>query len=265
MTVIRTDKWLLDLYDSPIKLCKKMKSHFFDVQAQEIHNHLAMYGMYRQPTRDGKELIRKMQKNRAWEIIKKEEQHLQKEWSGPDIPIFIFPSDPTNRRIQRELGGKSGLTFYDKLFLFISENTGEIDLKALFTHEYNHVCRLSKYKKEEEDYTLLDTIILEGLAENAVHERFGEKTAAPWTRYYSDKNLDELSNNLIFPNRNTGKNDVKHQNILYGFRNYPNMSGYCTGYYLVKKYREANSLESKNLLTIDTETLAQIDRNDVAE
>src|SRR5699024_2978860 len=107
-----------------------------------------------------------------------------KKWNGPNIPIFILPSDQHNRKLQRELSGKSGLTFQDKLFLFISEDTSESELKSLFTHEYNHVCRLSQYPKEE-DYTLLDTIILEGLAENAVRERFGDQATANWTRHYS--------------------------------------------------------------------------------
>ncbi|WP_164669280.1 DUF2268 domain-containing protein [Virgibacillus doumboii] len=258
MTVIRTDKWLLDLYDNPINLCKKLKAQFFGVQAYEIHNHLAMYGMYRHPVRNGKDLIKKLQKNNVWGIVREEKKHLEREWDGPNIPVFIFPSDPHNRRIQRELGGKSGLAFGDKLFLFISEDTDETELRALFTHEYNHVCRLSKYQKKENDYTLVDTIVLEGMAENAVHERFGEESAAPWTRYYSDKDLEEISNNLVIPNRNIRKNDNKHQTVLYGLRGYPRMAGYCCGHYLVKKYMEANSMTTKDLLNIDAETIAQI-------
>ena len=59
----------------------------------------------------------------------------------------------------------------------------------MFTHEYNHVCRLSKFQKSEEDYVLLDSIILEGLAENAVRERLGEEFLATWTSYYSNEEL----------------------------------------------------------------------------
>ncbi len=28
MSVIKTDKWLLDLYDKPIELCEKLLKHF---------------------------------------------------------------------------------------------------------------------------------------------------------------------------------------------------------------------------------------------
>ncbi|GAA3329650.1 hypothetical protein GCM10020331_078760 [Ectobacillus funiculus] len=38
---------------------------------------------------------------------------------------------------------------------------------------------------KEEDYTLLDTMILEGLAEAAVAERYSKAYHAPWTRYYT--------------------------------------------------------------------------------
>ncbi|WP_369010262.1 DUF2268 domain-containing putative Zn-dependent protease [Oceanobacillus alkalisoli] len=54
------------------------------------------------------------------------------------MPIFIFPSDRSNT----EINGKSGLSFHDKLFLFISGETSLTEIKALLTHEYYHVCRL---------------------------------------------------------------------------------------------------------------------------
>ncbi|MRH43448.1 Zn-dependent protease [Aquibacillus halophilus] len=257
MSVIRTDKWLLDLYDKPIEICEKLEVLFDDVQASEIYNYLTLHGMYF-PLRNGKEQVTKLQENKVWRIVANEEQRLKKMWEGPTIPTFIFPSDINNLNLMQDFNGKSGIAFKDKLFLFLSEDNSEKEVKAMFTHEYNHVCRLSKFKKTEVDYVLLDTIILEGLAENAVRERFTEEFVADWTAYYSPDELETMWINLLQPNRNILKTDRKHQDILFGLRHYPKMAGYCVGYYLVKKYMETNRLKSKDLLDVQTEEIAKV-------
>jgi uncharacterized protein YjaZ len=257
MGVIRTDEWLHDSYHKPIEICEKLTVHFEGALASEIYDYLIQHGMYL-PVRNGNEVVKKLQKNKVWEIVQEEKLRLQKVWDGPNIPIFIFPSDKNNRKLKQDFNGKSGLAFKDKLLLFISEDNMEKEIRALFTHEYNHVCRLSKYQKNEEDYVLLDTIILEGLAENAVRERWGEEFLATWTSYYSTEELQKMWNNIVFPNRNSLKNDLNHQNIMYGLRFYPKMVGYCVGYYLVKNYLESTNKTSKDLLNTETDHIAQI-------
>ncbi|MEC5424568.1 DUF2268 domain-containing protein [Virgibacillus sp. C22-A2] len=256
MSVIRTDRWLLESYDSPTQLCKKLTSYFNEGTDLEIHQHLTSHGMYRRPFQNGEKAVNDLKG--SWDIVRKEEKLLKKEWDGPNIPIFIFPADNSNQKLKRDFNGKSGLAFKDKLFLFISESNAEKEIKALFTHEYNHVCRLSKFDKNEEDYVLLDTIILEGLAENAVREFVGEDFLANWTTYYSVKELNKLWNNLVLPNKETLNFERAHQDILYGLRFAPKMAGYCAGYYIVKKYMEANDLTSKDLLNKDSRIIAQI-------
>lgn len=251
MSVIRTDKWLWDVYDQPLELCEKLKRYFDEnVSAADIHQHLAMHGMYHQPVKNGKKLIKRLQRHNIWDIIRQEEKDLQKDWDGPDIPIFILPADSYNRKLRREQNGKSGLTFSDKLFLFVSEDNTEKEIRALFTHEYNHVCRLAKFNKKEKDYVLLDTVILEGLAENAVRERLGKDYTANWTSYYPDEKLNRMCRNLILPNQHAPKASRTHLQILYGLGLYPAMAGYCAGYYLVKRYMEANDLTSQDLLHV---------------
>ncbi|HLS10490.1 DUF2268 domain-containing protein [Lentibacillus sp.] len=258
MSVIRTDKWLLDHYDEPLELCTKLKSQFDeDVSAAEIHRHLAMHGMFHEPLRDGHECIKTLQKRRIWQIVQREAKELQKEWTGPDIPIFIFPADPNNRKLRQEQNGKSGLTFSDKLFLFVSKTNTEKEIRALFTHEYNHVCRLSKYSKKEAEYTLLDTIILEGLAENAVRERLGDQYTAKWTSYYPDALLERICANLIMPNRDVPKSGRKHTQLLYGFGFYPKMAGYCAGYHLVKNYMKEKDVTTQDLLPVKSENIIE--------
>src|SRR5699024_5274797 len=238
MTVIRTDLWLLEQYDNPIEICEKLTGYFKDASAAEIYGHLTLHGMYRQPCDPGMNLMEKLWNKNIWEMVQHEEQQLKKIWKGPDVPIFIFPSDSNNRKLRQDFNGKSGISFHDKLFLFISERNEENEIRALLTHEYNHICRLSKYDKNEKDYVLIDSIILEGLAENAVNERIGEQFVSNWISYYPKEKLELMRKNIVWPNKNISINDHKHHHILYGSGAYPKMAGYCVGYYLVKKHME---------------------------
>ena len=257
MSVIRTDQWLLDSYDQPMDICKKLKLYFEGASAIEIYEYLAMNGMY-QPEEDEKKVIKTLQNNRVWELVQNEQRRLQKEWDGPDVPVFIFPSDTTNPEFNREFNSMAGLAFKDKLFLFIAGHHSGMNIKSLFTHEYNHVCRLAKWQKHEEHYVLLDTIILEGLAENAVRERLGEKFTAKWTVKYSDEELERLWKTLVLPNRSIINSHPKHNEILFGFRHYPKMLGYCIGYYLVRQFIKEKKLTSKDLLPLDSTEIARI-------
>lgn len=258
MSVIRTDQWLDNLWDNPIKLCEKVKKHFKKASVDEIYRHLMIHGMYEYPLRDGFKLIQKLKQNGIWEIVQREEQKLKGKWDGPEIPIYIFPSDPNSRELKDNFNGKSGLAFADKLFLFVSQNNSEHELKALFTHEYNHVCRLNKFSKKEEDYVLLDSIVLEGLAENAVLEQLGESYIANWTSYYTDTELENMWHRVILPSHSLPMHYGKHQAILYGLRLYPKMIGYCVGYYLVQKYLKENKLTSKELLALPSDEIASV-------
>lgn len=258
MGVISTDKWLQSSWDHPIKLCEKLKKHFTGVSASEIYRYLTMHGMYEHPLKNGVELIQRLKKNNIWKIIEKEEEKLRKQWDGPKIPIYIFPSDPYNQELRKNFNGKAGLAFSDKLFLFVSENNSKNEIKALLTHEYNHICRLNQFEKKEEDYVLLDTIILEGLAENAVFEHFSDKYTADWTSYYSDTELEDMWSRLILPNCHLSKYHRKHHVLLYGIGFYPKMVGYCVGYYLVHRFLKKNQLTSKELLRIPSSKIAQV-------
>lgn len=256
MSVVDTDRWLQRLRNTPLKICDRLRKYFPGVTAVEIFQHLTMHGMYQAPLKEEK--VEKLQKNNVWDVVRGLEYKLSKKWSGPDIPIFIFPSDSKNQELARHFNGKSGLAFVDKLFLFVSEKNAKNDVRALFIHEYNHVCRLTKFKKEENDYTLLDTIILEGLAENAVYECLGEKHTSEWTAYYSGNELKKMWKQFILPSSRLSKNKQKHQQLLFGRGFYPNMAGYAVGYYLVRQYIKKNNLTSKELLRIPSEIIAQV-------
>ncbi|WP_240378101.1 DUF2268 domain-containing protein [Bacillus piscicola] len=258
MGVIRTDKWLLKWFDNPITLCKQVVAHFKEVEPHDIYYHFTQHGMYRHPFKNGEELVQNLHNNKTWEVVHQEKQRLKEKWNGPDIPIFIFPSDPHNRDLKVNYHGLSGLAFADKLFLFVSEHNSQQEICALFTHEYNHVCWLKKLNRKEEDCTLSDTVILEGLAENAVRERYGEEYTAKWTTFYSVDQLKKLWHTIVMPNKDLPNFDRRQQDILYGFRRYPKMTGYCVGYYLVKTFMQERNVTSEELLVCDTDIFNQI-------
>ena len=260
MPVYQTDKWLEKSYHSPEQIYKKLTKYFYQGNIKEVSNLLISHGMYRKPDHDGEALLKSLRKKNVWENITKEEKLLKQEWNGKNIPIFIFPSDTYNRKIKDHYSGRAGLAFSDKLFLFISDESKEKEIKALFTHEYNHCCRLAHDPNKEKDYTLLDVIILEGLAENAVQERFGSSPLAPWTSYYNDDELQDIWENLILPHKNLSKNTRIAINILYVKSLYPNMAGYSVGYYLVKRYIKKTGKGSKELLKIPAAEIALIEK-----
>lgn len=256
MAVIKTDEWLLKFYDDPVSLCDHLITYFDHVSAQDIYSHLTTHGMYLNTQYKRADQLQILKDKTAWAVMELEFNKLQEEWSGPDVPVFIFPAD-VNRTIQKETGGKSGLAFNDKLFLFISDHTTETELKALLTHEYNHVCRLTQLPKKEADYILLDTIILEGLAENAVLNRLGRHSVAPWVTYYDNWELEKIWRTIVSPNKHLPIWHPTHQHILYGQRLYPKMAGYAVGYYIVKKYIETHSLSTSELLDLPSKTIAE--------
>jgi uncharacterized protein YjaZ len=258
MSVVNTEKWLVDLYEKPYEIAGKLKRYFTEGSNEDIYHHLVMHGMYRHLD-TGSKVVENMKQKQFWNIVKREERKLQELWNGPNVPIFIFPADTSNRKIMKELNGKSGLAFKDKLFLFLSDGNEVKEIYALITHEYNHVCRLTKFKKSEANYTLLDSIVLEGLAENAVRERVGEDYLASYQKYYSNDQLEHIWNTLIKPNQNSKKSERKHLQLLYGLGSYPSMAGYCIGYYLVKRCLEKNNMTTSEILEWPSEKVINID------
>lgn len=63
--------------------------------------------------------------------------------------------------------------------------------------------------------TLLDTIILEGIAEYAVFERLGEAETAAWTSYYSEKQLCHFQDRFVKPHFELRRHDNRLFSIFY--------------------------------------------------
>lgn len=254
MTVVKTNEWLEQSADH-LKICERLKPYFHENNPEDISKYLHAFGMFR-GEQTGQSLYSNLKKNKVWEFVKSDEAFLKKEWGGPDVPIFILPADAGNRKMRNEFGGKSGLAFHDKLFLFLSDNSKK-EIQVILTHEYHHVCRLAKDPKKEKDYTLIDAVILEGLAENAVRERMGEEFAGSWTKRYSNEQISQFYQSIIEPNQDLKRDSRKFSQLMFGTGFYPKMLGYAAGYHMVKCYMEMTKTNIKDLFAVSSDEIVK--------
>ncbi|MGD6817644.1 DUF2268 domain-containing protein [Metabacillus sp. 84] len=255
MGVIRTDQWFEEAV--PLnELGKKLKPYFPDRSEKTLIQYLLTFGLYKNPE-SAKKTVQALKEEKMWAYVKREVEDLRKKWEGPNVPVFLLPGDLSNAKIQREYGGKSGLAFFDKLFLFLSPDVPKTAIKALLIHEYHHICRLEKNPKREKDYTLTDVVIMEGLAENAVREILGEDQAAGWTRLYAETQLKQFWKKHILPNKKVKQEDRQFDKLMYGLGMYPKMLGYTAGYFAVKKYMDKNGTDTHALFTVPAERIIQ--------
>lgn len=267
LPVITTDQWLQEYMKKKkcslqenidmqrATLCEPLTS-FFEASSAEIHHHLLHFGLF-YPNPLDKQVIEKMCKGNQWRTIEKVYNNVRTEWKGPDIPIFIFPSDFKNKELRKDSNGRSGLAFQDKLVLFISADSTDRELESLITHEYNHVCRLHYLDQPEERLTLLDSLILEGLAEAAVAEKLGETYLAKWTSIYSLDFTKTCWEKWLKPNVNVRKTDMRHDQYMYGYGKIPKWAGYNVGYHLVTSFLENEAKSVQETLTIPSSKILQ--------
>jgi uncharacterized protein YjaZ len=242
---VETDKWLETDFHRPLEICERMRESFGGDSSKRIYQYLLEFGMYR-PNHRTQQTFMELKEQKAWERLEKLFLKYKNKWQGPDVPVYLFP---------KNIGGifstktqdtqKSGVSFEDKVFLFISPLEDEKELEALFVHEYHHVCRLNKQKKKVKDYTLLDSVVLEGLAENAVFEQCGEKYLAKWCTQYSSKELSKIWNQVFKEQLECKKTSRLHDDLLFGLKKYPPMIGYALGYKIVTLFKEKNILSTE--------------------
>lgn len=211
----------------------------------KIYDYLLKFGMYK-PGEQSRETFKKINAGKIWESTQRLYTKYRKKWNGPAIPIFIFPLDESNSQLMREGKGKSGVSFINKMFLFLTDLKDEKELEALFVHEYHHVCRMNRQKKPLEEYTLLDSIILEGLAEHAVLNNCGDDYTGNWSKRYDGKRLVRYWKEDISEKIPLTRNHPMHDKILFGMGNRPKLLGYAVGYEIIKRYKESNVLSEED-------------------
>ncbi|WP_242142265.1 MULTISPECIES: DUF2268 domain-containing protein [unclassified Bacillus cereus group] len=249
MGIIQTADWMKLYYGCPEQLCEKF-TKYIPLPKEQLYRFLISKGMYR-PVRKGETEIRQLEEKQIWTKLSAEYEALKKWLGGPDVPVFLLLSDPYNRTVQEEYNGKAGLTMRHVIFLFVCGRNSIQELKALLTHEYHHICRLHQIVKREQEYTLLDTMIMEGLAEQAVMERHTEQACAPWTLYFSKEEALYYWKKVIKEKRDIRRGTREYDAILNGIGPYPKMIGYGVGFHIVKECVEVTKENTLSFLSID--------------
>jgi uncharacterized protein YjaZ len=182
---------------------------------------------------------------KAWDKVEQLFQKYKKKWNGPDIPVFLFPIAQSRGFFLREEKSKAGVSFPDKMFLFLSHYEDPKEIEALFVHEYHHVCRLRMLNKKMEDYTLLDSIIIEGLAEYAVLINCGREYLANWCRMYTEREISSFWDKYLKKQLGKKKNERAHDELLYGGGRIPNLLGYAVGFSVVENFYKNHNYSTK--------------------
>src|SRR5690606_29834038 len=88
--IVRTDLWLEEDFNEPVKMCEKLTGPFNDDNPQKIYEYLADFGMYT-PARFSRHNFLELKKKNAWDLAKKIHVKYRRMWAGPDCDIYIFP------------------------------------------------------------------------------------------------------------------------------------------------------------------------------
>ncbi len=249
--VVRTDKWLEQHFYSPREICHLASPN--SKGAVHFYRYLKRFGMY-EPSAVTRRMFEQLKEQKAWEKVEKYYERYRKCWNGPNVKIYIFPLQPTNHFIHY-FQGRSGVTFPNKIFLFLSPTSDRKNWESVFVHEYHHATRMCKYDKQFADYDLLDSLIFEGLAEHAVLKYCGKKYVSKWMTRYEKDELSYYWKQLYKRKIKITKKDPEHQLLLFGGKGIPMLMGYAIGAELIKSFKGKEQLTVQQSFTIPSETI----------
>ncbi|WP_233269903.1 DUF2268 domain-containing protein [Heyndrickxia camelliae] len=252
--VIRTDKWLDESFYNPEEMLSKSKGSSNEKRNRGFYQYLKGFGMY-QPSNFNKNIFEALKKGSYWQKVDRLYDKYKKLWNGPEVNIYIFPINGANRQLIRQTNGKSGVTFEKNLYLFLSPLQDSKELEALFVHEYHHATRMHHLNKRPLDYTLLDSLILEGLAETAVEEYCGEEYLAEWTRGYSERHLQRFWKSDFKERLTINRRNWMHDDLLFGRKFVPRMMGYAIGYKIISEYKKYHEFSIERTISAPSEDL----------
>lgn len=256
MSIEKTDLWLDEHFEDPVKICSKLTSSSNKEDAAELYDYLVSFGMY-QPNPMTMKMFHKLKDEDSWSKVENLYLKYKAKWNGPDIPVYIFPMRRTRFS---KIDPKSGVSFKNKMFLFLTPSMDDRELEALVVHEYHHICRLKYQEKPYHEFTLLDSILMEGFAEYAVTKCCGKNYNAKWISYYNNEELEYYWKKYVMKNLEAKKMDPIHDAILFGKGRFPNLIGYAAGYRLINLLYNQKSFTFRETFTIkEDEVLKRLD------
>ncbi|MYL51826.1 hypothetical protein GLW08_00590 [Pontibacillus yanchengensis] len=238
-------------------LCYPIEQYESDIQGEELQFFLLQYGLFEPVEYEYLEqTLKNLSRMHIWSVVEEEYHRLKRLWNGPEVNVFIFPIKQAHLPECKRIASKNGVTYKQSIFLFLSPFLVLNEVRALFAHEYHHICRLSTYNKMKVEPALKDVIILEGLAEHAVKQLYGEKWLGPWHNRYPFEAMKELWKHYYLPNLNI-TNERAQSIFLYGEEGtlFPKWIGYAVGYEIVDSYHTKQQCHYKKLHTLPTEEL----------
>lgn len=268
LTVIRTEKQLNQIrelceFQSQLEianiqrqlLCKPLERVFPDASLETIHYELIRNGLFTpNEWRSLDRKVKELKANKVWEIVTSEYELLKNIWGGPEVSIYIYPLTKYRPTIDGMVPNKNGVAYNNALFLFVSTDLNATELKALFAHEYHHICRLHYLNLPLENLSLMDAVVFEGMAEHAVEQLYGESYLSPWTKRYTKKeSIKHWEEHFVDALFIKGVNNFR--SYLYGDeeRGLPNWIGYCIGYHIVQSFQQNDvGVNSVDVLSLPT-------------
>jgi uncharacterized protein YjaZ len=240
-----TNNWI-DFLEDQKAVMNKLLPYFPKYNEESLYKYLLSHGLSKLSI-DSKDDMRILIKNNTWKSLSLEFERIKRELNGPDLPIFILPCHRSRSLFQNTTYYRGGIAYKNCICLFLSPLEGILQHKAVLLHEYHHIVRLTKLHKNKK-ITLLDAMILEGLAETAVLEKYGEEVQAPWTKQYSSKQCEFYYNKYLSDKLELTSNDKDFSKYLYGGNSIPRLLGYSVGYDIVKSCLEQTEWSNDLLL-----------------
>ncbi|KGR75617.1 DUF2268 domain-containing protein [Ureibacillus sinduriensis] len=231
-------------------LCEQLRGYFPEASCDEIQEELLWRGIF-EPSESNtlENVLKRLEAKRVWNTIQKEYDYLKEKWKGPDVSIFIYPLTKHRPIVDGKEVTKNGVSYNNLLILFVSAELETEELRALFAHEYHHICRLAYLNKSPHEIELLDSLLIEGMAECAVGELYGENLLSPWTKGYSQEECMKVWKNH-FVEAIKLKSVDNHFSYLYGNEGegLPKWIGYCLGYKIVRSYLANGGSSNQEIL-----------------
>ncbi len=160
--------------------------------------------------------------------------------------VFVHPYFTTKE--DKVFEGVMAMAVYSCVFhLFI--NLDEYTKKSLentVAHELNHTIYYYHHYDNFNDYTLLDEMLLEGLAEN-FREQYFNSEITKWAGALEKEEAFQILKNLDKHTLESRDQKVIKE-FLFGNNKYKRWNGYSIGYWLVKKFVNKNKYLSWNEL-----------------
>lgn len=152
------------------------------------------------------------------------------------IYIFIFPWFPSLSDSKLFRGVNAVAPHSSVIHFFVDVETYTlVSVKETTAHEYNHLTYYSRNRSSS--YSLLEHMLMEGLAESFREDVVGGKQA-PWATALTLKEAQRLYRTIR--EKLSSKSKKIRMGVLFGNKKYPRWMGYSIGYHLVREFRKKN-------------------------